>query len=55
MDEALKYSSEQDVVNQLLMNHFVPKTWYTIGIEQAGVITTLGGKELIFNGSKTGN
>jgi hypothetical protein len=44
-----------EVANRLLKNHFIPKTWYSIGIDFVGEVTSLGGTKLKIGQSANGN
>jgi hypothetical protein len=44
-----------EVANHLLKNHFIPKTWYSIGIDFVGEVTSLGGTKLKIGQSANGN
>jgi len=50
----LETASEQEVAHRLLLNHFVPKAWYTRGMEFSEVIRTLGGLDLVLKEDEQG-
>lgn len=54
LDKALEVNPPEDVAEYLLLNHFIPKSWYTIGLELTGKVKTLGGKQIEFGASSSG-
>jgi transforming growth factor-beta-induced protein len=54
LDAALETSSPTEVGQRLLTKHFIPKTWYTIGMDFTGEFTTLGGNKLTLSESVNG-
>lgn len=46
LDSALEREDERKVAEMLLMNHFLPNTWYTEGMKLVGQVVSLGGREI---------
>ena len=54
LEAALETSSPTEVAHRLLLNHIIPKTWYSVGMDFIGEVTTLGGKKLTMGQSQNG-
>ena len=47
MHEALETGNAEEIARRLVTNHFLPKTWYTVGLDfVSGDVSSLGGTKL---------
>ena len=46
LNAALASSTPEEVAKRLVNNHFIPKTFYTTGMDFVGEFVTLGGTKL---------